>query len=45
MAQYEYLMRAPWYWAAAVAGGKGTHDNTIYLNLRYTLPGGVPSMK
>ena len=45
MAQYEYLMRAPWYWAAGVAGGKGTHDNTIYLNLRYTLPGGVPSMK
>jgi hypothetical protein len=45
MAQYEYLMRAPWYWAAGVAGGKGTHDNTIYLNFRYTLPGGVPSMK
>ncbi len=45
MGQYEYLMRAPWYWAAAVAGGKQTHDNTIYLNLRYTLPGGVPSMK
>jgi len=45
MAQYEYLLRAPWYWAAGVAGGKGTHDNTIYLNLRYSLPGGVPSMK
>ncbi|HUI55190.1 MAG TPA: hypothetical protein VLY04_09470 [Bryobacteraceae bacterium] len=43
--QYEYLMRAPWYWAANVAGGKGTHDNTIYLDLRYTLPGGVPAMK
>jgi hypothetical protein len=45
MAQYEYLMRAPWYWAAGVAGGKGAHDNTIYVNFRYTLPGGVPSMK
>jgi hypothetical protein len=45
MAQYEYLTRAPWYWAAGVAGGKGTHDNTIYVNFRYTLPGGVPGMK
>ena len=45
MGQYEYLMRAPWYWAAGIAGGKGTHDDTIYLNLRYSLPGGVPSMK
>jgi len=41
MGQYEYLMRAPWY----VASGqpKGTHDNTIYFNLRYTLPGGMPN--
>ncbi len=45
MGQYEYLMRAPWYWAAGIAGGKQTHDNTIYLNFRYTLPGGVPGMK
>jgi hypothetical protein len=43
--QYEYLMRAPWYWTAGVAGGKQAHDNTVYLDLRYTLPGGVPSMK
>jgi hypothetical protein len=42
MGQYEYLMRAPWYWAANVAGGKGTHDNTMYLDIRYTLPGGAP---
>jgi hypothetical protein len=45
MGQYEYVLRSPWYWAAGVAGGKRTHDDTIYLNLRYTLPGGVPSMK
>ena len=45
MGQYEYLMRAPWYWAANVAGGKGTHDNTIYFNFRYTLPGGAPAVK
>jgi hypothetical protein len=45
MGQYQYLMRSPWYWAANVAGGKGTHDNTIYFNLRYTLPGGAPPVK
>jgi hypothetical protein len=45
MGQYEYLMRSPWYWAANVPGGKGTHDNTIYLNFRYTLPGGAPPAK
>jgi hypothetical protein len=43
MGQYQYSMRAPWYWAAGVAGGKGTHDNTIYFNFRYTLPGGPPA--
>jgi hypothetical protein len=45
MGQYEFLMRAPWYWAAGVAGGKGTHDNTIYFNFRYTLPGGAPAIE
>jgi hypothetical protein len=43
MGQYEYLMRAPWYVAAGAP--KGTHDNTIYMNLRYTLPGGAPATK
>lgn len=41
MGQYEYLMRAPWYVASGAP--KGTHDNTIYFNLRYTLPGGMPN--
>jgi hypothetical protein len=45
MGQYEFLMRAPWYYAANVAGGKGTHDNTIYFNVRYTLPGGAPPVE
>lgn len=45
MGQYEYLLRSPWYWAAGVAGGKGTHDNTIYFNFRYTLPGSAPPAK
>jgi hypothetical protein len=41
MGQYEYLARFPWF----VAGGapEETHDNTIYFNLRYTLPGGMPN--
>ena len=43
MGQYEYLMRLPWY--VAVNAPKGTHDNTIYFNVRYTLPGGAPALK
>jgi hypothetical protein len=43
MGQYEYLMRLPWY--IAVNAPKGTHDNTIYFNVRYTLPGTAPAMK
>jgi len=42
MGQYEYAMRSPWSYVANQAGGKGAHDNTIYFNLRYTLPGGMP---
>jgi hypothetical protein len=43
MGQYEYLMRLPWY--VALNAPKGTHDNTIYFNVRYTLPGGAPAVK
>ena len=41
MGQYEYLTRAPWF--VAVNAPKATHDNTIYFNIRYTLPGAMPS--
>jgi hypothetical protein len=41
MGQYEYLMREPWY--VAVNTPKATHDNTIYFNVRYTLPGSAPT--
>ena len=41
MGQYEYLMRNPWYVAPGVP--KATHDNTIYMNIRYTLPGAMPN--
>jgi hypothetical protein len=43
MGQYEYLTRAPWY--VAVNSPKATHDNTVYFNLRYTLPGAPPAIK
>jgi len=43
MGQYEYLMRLPWY--VAVNAPKATHDNTIYFNVRYTLPGRRPRRK
>ena len=41
MGQYEYLTRNPWF--VAVNAPKATHDNTIYFNLRYTLPGAMPN--
>jgi len=41
MGQYEYLMRNPWY--VAPGAPKATHDNTIYMNIRYTLPGAMPN--
>ncbi len=38
--QYEYLMRDPWY--VATGSPKATHDSTIYMDIRYTLPGSMP---
>ncbi|MGP8243246.1 MAG: hypothetical protein ACLQVN_01865 [Bryobacteraceae bacterium] len=41
--QYEWATRDPWY--VALGAPKATHDNTIYMDVRYTLPGGAPSSK
>jgi len=41
MGQYEYLFRNPWY--VAPGSPKAAHDNTIYVNLRYSLPGSMPN--
>jgi hypothetical protein len=38
--QYEYLTRNPWYIGT---GPDATHDNTIYFDVRYTLPGSMPA--
>ncbi|HLK66453.1 MAG TPA: hypothetical protein VKU19_23630 [Bryobacteraceae bacterium] len=43
MGQYQYLFRDPWY--VAPNSPKGTHDNTIFINVRYTLPGSAPPVK
>jgi hypothetical protein len=37
--QYEYLTREPWY----VTNPNQAHDNTVYVDLRYTLPGSMPA--
>jgi len=37
--QYEWLTRNPWYIGT---GPDATHDNTIYVDVRYTLPGSMP---
>ena len=41
MGQYEWLQRDPWF--EALGSPKATHDNTIYVNVRYTLPGSMPN--
>jgi hypothetical protein len=41
MGQYEWLQRDPW--SVATGAPKSTHDNTIYMNIRYTLPGSMPN--
>jgi len=38
--QYEYATRSPWY--VALGQPANAHDNTIYFNIRYTLPGAPP---
>jgi hypothetical protein len=38
--QYEYATRDPW--AVAVGAPRATHDNTIYFDVRYSLPGSTP---
>jgi hypothetical protein len=40
MGQYQYQFRDPWY--VAIGAPKNTHDNAIYFNMRYTLPGSMP---
>jgi len=40
MGQYEWLTRDPW--SVLTGAPKATHDNTVYMDFRYTLPGVMP---
>jgi hypothetical protein len=41
--QYAYFMRDPWY--LSVGAPKNTHQNTIWFDFRYTLPGSAPTVE
>lgn len=41
--QYEYATRSPW--AVALGQPSNAHDNTIYFDIRYTLPGAPPPVE
>jgi hypothetical protein len=43
MAQYAYYNRDPWF--VAVGNPKSAHNSTVFLNLRYTLPGAAPAVE
>ena len=43
MFQYAYFFRNPWFVAAGAP--RNTHENVVWFNLRYVLPGGAPSIK
>jgi hypothetical protein len=43
MFQYSYLFRSPW-WHAATAP-RNAHNSTVFINLRYLLPGAPPPAK
>jgi TolA-binding protein len=43
MGQYAYFVRNPWY--VAVNAPKNAHEDAIWFNLRYVLPGTAPTIK
>jgi hypothetical protein len=43
MFQYAYFFRDPWYVASGAP--KNTHQDTVWFNLRYVLPGSAPTIK
>jgi hypothetical protein len=45
MGQYQYVDRMPWYVNYGAGAAKAAHDNTVYINLRYSLPGGAPTIR
>jgi hypothetical protein len=43
MFQYAYFFRNPWF--VATGSPKNTHENAVWFNLRYVLPGTAPTIK
>ena len=43
MAQYAYLLRNPWF--IAPGAPKSAHENVLWFNLRYVLPGTAPTIR
>ncbi len=43
MGQYAYISRNPWF--VAPGAPEDAHQNQVYLNLRYTLPGSAPTIR
>lgn len=41
MGQYYWADRDPWF--AAIGAPKAAHDDTIFMDIRYTLPGSMPN--
>ena len=39
MFQYAYFFRNPWSVTPTSPGGKNAHENAVWFNLRYVLPG------
>jgi hypothetical protein len=42
MFQYAYFFRNPWF--VATGTPKNTHQNAVWFNIRYTLPGSAPTI-
>jgi hypothetical protein len=42
--QYAYFFRDPWYVNLAAGAPKNTHENAIFFDIRYLLPGQAPSV-
>lgn len=45
MFQYAYFFRNPWSFVPGQAGGANAHENVVWFNIRYVLPGSAPTIK
>ncbi len=44
MFQYAYFFRDPWYANLAAGAPRNTHEDAIWFNIRYLLPGQAPAL-